>query len=115
MDSNEYRADETITGPLQLKSIWQNHDQRNFDLMVILQISGCEHAAQSFIRNEQISALERQSLNIANEIAAQKGYLPLFDLTEQNAGITDNGAATLQDFFHSAEWETRDPRGTRKL
>ncbi|NQD89238.1 hypothetical protein HP499_15740, partial [Paenarthrobacter sp. CM16] len=46
MASSEYRAGETIYGPLELKSIWINHELRDFELMVIIQVSGCELIAE---------------------------------------------------------------------
>ncbi|MDE8671065.1 hypothetical protein LFT44_20845 (plasmid) [Arthrobacter sp. FW306-05-C] len=113
MNSQEYRAGETTYGPLELKSIWKRHELRNFDLMVILQVSGGEHAAQRILRDEEVSAEDKASLAIANDLAKQKGYLPLFDLADDGAEVSEGQRAELEEFFESEEWETRNQSSTR--
>lgn len=116
MTSHESRAGDTTTfGPLQLKSIWHEHELRNFDLMVIMQASGCEHIAERVIKGESVSAGDKSVLEIANELAKQKGYLPLFDVTDDNARISENAGSELEKFFRSGEWQTRDRSSTRQL
>lgn len=116
MTSYESRAgDRSTFGPLQLKSIWHDHELRNFDLMVIIQISGCEHIAERVMRGERVSAEEKSVLEIANDLAKQKGYLPLFDLAGDNARISEKAEAELEKFFRSEEWETRNRSSTRQL
>jgi hypothetical protein len=115
MNSHEYRAGDTTHGPLQLKSIWDDHELRNFELMVILQVSGCEHAADRILRGGKVSGEDKSALAIANELAQQKGYRPLFDLTDDGASVSEGAAAALREFFHSEEWKKRDRRGTRTL
>lgn len=115
MTSHESRAgDRSTLGPL-LQSIWHEHELRNFDLMVILQISGCEHSAERVIRGESVSADEKSVLVIANELAEQKGYLPLFDVCDDHARISENAGSELEKFFSSEEWQTRDRSSTRRL
>lgn len=83
--------------------------------MVILQISGCEHIAQRVIGGESVSAEEKSVLAIANELAEQKGYLPLFDVTDIDARISNNAGPELEKFFSSEEWQKRDRNSTRRL
>ena len=104
MNSQEYRAGETRHGPLQLKSIWSDGELRNFDLMVILQVSGCEHAADRILQGEKVSEEDKSSLTIANEVAQKKGYRPLFDLTDDDASVSEGAGAALKEFFRSEEW-----------
>ncbi|MGO4473907.1 hypothetical protein AB4Y95_18445 [Arthrobacter sp. M-10] len=116
MTSHESRAgDRTTFGPLQLQSIWHEHELRNFDLMVIMQVSGCEHIAERVISGESVSTEDKSALVIANEIAEQKGYLPLFDVTDDDARISENAGSELEKFFRSEEWQTRDRSSTRRL
>lgn len=83
--------------------------------MVILQISGCEHIAERVLSGESVPAEDQSALAIANELAEQKGYLPLFDLTGDGAHISENAGSELGKFFRSEEWEKRDRSGTRQL
>ncbi|MGM7775446.1 hypothetical protein ACSVHC_05415 [Arthrobacter sp. KNU-44] len=83
--------------------------------MVILQISGCEHIAQRAIGGESVSAEEKSVLVIANELAEQKGYLPLFDMTDDDVRISENAGPELESFFRSEEWQKRDRSSTRQL
>ena len=116
MTSHESRAgDRTTFGPVQLQSIWHEHELRNFDLMVIMQVSGCEHIAERVISGESVSAEEKSVLVIANELAEQKGYLPLFDVTDDDARISENAGPELEKFFSSEEWQKRDRSITRRL
>lgn len=116
MTSHESRAgDRTTFGPLQLRSIWHEHELRNFDLMVIMQVSGCEHVAERVISGESVSTEDKSALVIANEIAEQKGYLPLFDMTDDDARISENAGSELEKFFRSEEWQKRDRSITRRL
>lgn len=116
MDSHESRAgDSTTHGPLQLKSIWISHPLRNFDLMVIMQTSGGEEIAQRVISGKEVSASEVEVLEIANELAQQKGYLPLFNVSGNSAAVTDGANEELASFFKSEDWLKRDKRGTRQL
>jgi uncharacterized protein YceK len=116
MTSQESRAgDRSTIGPLQLKSIWHEHELRNFDLMVILQISGCEHIAERVINGESVSTEDKSALAIANELAKQKGYLPVFDMTDDDVRVSENAGLELEKFFSSEEWQTRDRSSTRQL
>ena len=116
MTSYESRAGDSSTiGPLQLKSIWNEHELRNFDLMVIMQASGCEHIAERVIKGESVSAEDKSVLVIANDLAKQKGYLPLFDMTDDDARISENAGPELEKFFSSEEWQKRDRSTTRRL
>jgi hypothetical protein len=116
MTSHESRAgDRSTFGPLQLKSIWHEHELRNFDLMVIMQISGCEHIAERIISGGSVSTEDKSALVIANELAEQKGYLPLFDVTDDEVRISKNGGSELEKFFRSEEWQTRNRSSTRQL
>lgn len=115
MMSNENRRGDPTFGPLQLKSIWDQHDFRNFDLMVIIQASGCEHIAERVLQGEAISADDRSVLEIANDLAQQSGYLPLFDLSGVKVLVAEGGDEELAKFFVSDQWATRNPQGTRKL
>ncbi|WP_284756232.1 hypothetical protein [Arthrobacter sp. efr-133-R2A-120] len=83
--------------------------------MVILQISGCEHIAERMIKDESVSAEEKSVLVIANELAEQKGYLPLFDVTDDDVRISENAGSELKKFFRSEEWQMRDRSSTRQL
>lgn len=76
MNSHEYRAGRTTHGPLQLKSIWDDRELRNFDLMVILQVSGCEHAADRIIRGDKASAEDKASLAVATSWLSKKATVP---------------------------------------
>jgi hypothetical protein len=114
MTSYESRAGETTHGPLQLKSIWIEHELRNFDLMVIIQASGCEHIAQSVIAGEPNSENDKSVLRIANDLAKQKGYEPLFDLSGP-ARVSEDAGPELERFFESAEWSKRDRSLTRQI
>jgi hypothetical protein len=116
MTGYEVRAGDSSTiGPLQLKSIWHEHEFRNFDLMVILQASGCEHIAERVISGKFVSTEENSVLEIATDLAKQKGYLPLFDMTDGNARISENAGPELTKFFSSKEWLTRNRSSTRRL
>ncbi|MDR6437054.1 hypothetical protein J2790_002197 [Paenarthrobacter nicotinovorans] len=115
MASTEYRAGETTYGPLQLKSIWINHGLRDFELVVIIQASGCELIAERLIQGESVSGTDEPPLEVANYIAKQKGYLPLFDLSGQEPDLAGGAEAGLRDFFSSDEWNSRDPRKTRRI
>ncbi|GAB3564550.1 hypothetical protein GCM10027405_20810 [Arthrobacter alkaliphilus] len=83
--------------------------------MVILQVSGCEHIAERVISGDPVSTEEKSVLEIANDLAKQKGYLPLFDLTDGNARISENAGPELAKFFESEEWLTRNRSSTRRL
>lgn len=83
--------------------------------MVIMQISGCEHIAERVISGESVSAKDKSVLVIANELAGQKGYLPLFDVTDDGARISENAGPELEKFFRSEEWQKRDRSSTRQL
>ncbi|GAB2732887.1 hypothetical protein GCM10027038_34150 [Arthrobacter bambusae] len=116
MTSHESRAgDRTTFGPLQLRSIWNEHELRNFDLMVILQVSGCEHIAERVISGEPVSTEDKSALVVANDLAKQKGYLPLFDVTDDDVRISENAGSELRKFFSSEEWQMRDRSSTRRL
>ncbi|MFJ6454967.1 hypothetical protein [Paenarthrobacter sp. NPDC091669] len=115
MASSEYRAGETTYGPLQLKSIWINHELRDFELMVIIQVSGCELIAERLLQGEPVSPRDEPNLDLANFLAKQKGYLPLFDLAGQEPSLVGGAAAGLREFFLSDEWNSRDPRQTRLI
>lgn len=106
---HEYRAGEATFGPLQLKSIWISHLLRNFELMVILQVSGCEHTVARVLRGESISSADRGPLDIANHVAKHKGYLPLFEMSGQPQ-ISEDGHQVLKDVLESDEWRGRDTR-----
>ncbi|WP_026542923.1 hypothetical protein [Paenarthrobacter nicotinovorans] len=115
MTSSEYRAGETTYGPLQPKSIWIKHELRDFELMVIIQVSGCELIAERLLQGEPLSGTDEPPLEVANYIAMQKGYVPLFDLSGQEPVLAEGAEAGLREFFSSDEWNSRDPRKTRRI
>ncbi|MEV7605136.1 hypothetical protein AB0N65_06830 [Paenarthrobacter sp. NPDC089322] len=108
MTTSDYRVGETHAGSVHLTSIWVSHILRNFDLMVIIQVSGCEHIAARVLRGERISPSKRAPLNIANHVAKQKGYLPLFVFSGKDVRVSDGGESVLKDFFESADWKARE-------
>ncbi|WP_285727163.1 hypothetical protein [Psychromicrobium xiongbiense] len=111
----EYRPGGPGFGPHQLVSIWTDRQLRNFDLMVILQVSAGENAAQKILNGEQLTNGDKETLVIANELAQQKGYLPIFALTETDARLAEDAKAQLEAFFSSRDWQSRDTNRTRKL
>lgn len=115
MTSFESRAGEKDFGPLQLKSIWREHSLRDFDLRVIIQVSGCEEIAQKVIQGDHISESEKAPLEIANDLAKQKGYLPIFNVSKESERVSEGAEEILQKFFDSREWLNRDPSQTRQL
>ncbi|MEC3853406.1 hypothetical protein [Paenarthrobacter ureafaciens] len=82
--------------------------------MVILQVSSCEQIAARVLRGERIPASHRGPLNIANHVARQKGYLPLFVFSGRKVRISDGGEAVLKDFLESADWTARDATQERQ-
>ncbi len=83
----EYRAGETTFGPLQLRSIWEPHILRDFELRVIMQVAGCEDVAAQLLAGGSVSTDERAPLDVANYVAKQKGYQPLFLLSGKEVRI----------------------------
>lgn len=115
MTTYQSRGGDPTFGPLPLKSIWVEHTFRDFDLMVIIQASGCEHIADRVIAGESISASDKSVLEIANNLAEQKGYLPLFDFDRERVYVAEEASGEFAKFFSSDQWLSRDPQGTRKL
>ncbi|WP_133204650.1 MULTISPECIES: hypothetical protein [Arthrobacter] len=83
--------------------------------MVILQISGCEHIAKRVLAGQAVSQADMSVLAIANDLAQQKGYLPMFVLTGLDAQVSENAADELEKFFGSEEWQKRNRSSTRSL
>ncbi|WP_347110168.1 hypothetical protein AAHB33_05565 [Paenarthrobacter sp. S56] len=115
MVTNEYRVGDNTYGPLELRSIWKRHKLRDFELRVILQVSGCDEVASRVLAGQTILPDEKSALEVANEIAKQKGYLPLFETTGVRVQITDDGSSELSLFLKSQEWTSRDQAQTRRI
>lgn len=101
-------------GPIQLKSIWEPHILRDFDLRVIMQMAGCEDIAARIIAGVPVSPSERVLMDRANYIARHKGYLPIFVFSGRDARISDDGDEVLKGFFGSEVWAGRNLRQTRR-
>ena len=99
MNINESRAGDKTIGPLQLKSIWDDHKLRDFDLRIIIQVSGCETIAENVMAGKNISLKDQAVLEIANDLAGQKGYKPLFDVSENGVFFNDKGGIVLRRCF----------------
>lgn len=74
--NREQRASETTFGPLQLKSIWEPHVLRDFELRVIMQMAGCEGAVARLLADEPLDPNDRAPLEVANHMAKMKGFRP---------------------------------------
>lgn len=111
----EYRAGETTSGPAQLQSIWEPHILRDFELRVIMQVAGCEDIVAQMLSGASVAPDDMAPLNLANYIAKQKGYQPLFDFSGRDVRIADGGDGVLRRFFDSDVWLGRNPRQTRRI
>lgn len=109
----EDRAGESGAEAVQLKSIWEPHILRDFDLRVIMQMAGCEDIAARIVAGEPVSPTDRAPTDRANYIARHKGYLPIFDFSGVYARILGDGAEVLKGFFGSDVWAGRNLKQTR--
>ncbi|MFI2565425.1 hypothetical protein [Paenarthrobacter sp. NPDC018779] len=111
----EYRAGESTFGPLPLKSIWEPHILRDFELRVILQVAGCEDIVARLLQGDGVGPADIPPLDVANYVAKQKGYLPLFVGSDTEVRISEGGEDVLREFFASDEWKHRNRQQTRRL
>ncbi|MFK0003383.1 hypothetical protein [Paenarthrobacter sp. NPDC090522] len=110
----EYRAGESTFGPLPLKSIWEPHVLRDFELRVIMQVAGCEGIVGRLLLGDVAGPPDMPPLEVANYVAKQKGYLPLFVGSDTEVRISEGGEEVLREFFASDEWKGRNPEQTRR-
>ncbi|WP_426006358.1 hypothetical protein ACPFL9_05855 [Paenarthrobacter sp. NyZ202] len=103
-----------MAGGKCLRSIWEPDILRDFELRVILQMSGCEDVTTRLLAGERMSLADRSPLDLANYIARQKGFMPLFVLSGSEVGIADGGEEVLRRFFRSEVWAGRNPKQTRR-
>ncbi|MGR0158591.1 hypothetical protein [Paenarthrobacter nitroguajacolicus] len=94
----------------QLRSVWNRHLLRDFDMRVIIQISGCERSAAQLLRGEPLSGVDVGSLALANHAARHMGYLPLFDLSGKVPVITEGGEAVLREVLPKRTVPVERPR-----
>ncbi|MFF2844352.1 hypothetical protein [Paenarthrobacter sp. NPDC057981] len=80
-----------------LRSFGTGHVLRDFDLKVIVQISGCERGARRLLRGEPLSAADVGPLTMANHAAHHMGYLPLFELGGKVPSIAPGVEAVLRE------------------
>ncbi|MFJ4208550.1 hypothetical protein ACIPY2_08830 [Paenarthrobacter sp. NPDC089675] len=111
----EYQAGQTTFGPLQLKSIWEPHILRDFELRVIMQVAGCEDIVAQMLSGASVAPNDRAPLDLANYIAKQKGYQPLFVFSGREVAIADGGEEVLRRFFASDVWAGRNTKQTRRI
>ena len=97
MSTTEFASGEQSSGAANLRSIRKEHLLRNFDLKVIILISGCERSAARLLRGEPLSGADVGQLNMANHAARHLGYLPLFDLSGKAPSITQDTKAVLRE------------------
>ncbi|MFJ4267993.1 hypothetical protein ACIPY1_15665 [Paenarthrobacter nicotinovorans] len=81
------------------RSFGINHVLRDFDLKVIMQISGCERGARRLLRREPLSAADVGPLAMANHAARHMGYLPLFKLGGKVPSIALGVEAVLRELL----------------
>ncbi|TVU66745.1 hypothetical protein FQP90_00965 [Paenarthrobacter nitroguajacolicus] len=112
--TREQRASETTIGPLQLKSIWEPHVLRDFELRVIMQMAGCEGAVARLLAGEPLTPNDRGPLEVANHMARMKGFRPLFVALGREVRISDGGETVLLEFFESGVWSGRNPKQSRR-
>ncbi|MHC8606951.1 hypothetical protein ACW4FP_04760 [Paenarthrobacter ureafaciens] len=108
------RVGEAGVATPRLKSIWEPHILRDFDLRVIMQMAGCEDIAERILAGESVSPADRGRMDRANYIAKQKGYMPIFITSGLDARILGDGAEVLKGFFGSEVWAGRNPKQTRR-
>ncbi|MDI2036772.1 hypothetical protein [Paenarthrobacter nitroguajacolicus] len=97
MSTTEFPLGGLLPEHANLRSLWTSHLLRNFDLRVIIQISGCERSAARLLRGEPLSGVDVGPLAMANHAARHMGYLPLFDLSGKAPSITQGGEAVLRE------------------
>jgi hypothetical protein len=71
--------------------------------------------AERVISGESVATEDKSALVIANELAEQEGCLPLFEVTDNDARISENAVPELEKFFRSEEWQKRDRSSTRQI
>lgn len=103
-----------MAGGKCLRSIWEPHILRDFELRVILQMSGCEGVLARLLAGESLGAGDRAPLDLANYIAKQKGFLPLFLFSGRAVRISENGCEILLAFLGSQVWTGRNAKQTRR-
>ncbi|MFC8041270.1 hypothetical protein ACFUOZ_18120 [Paenarthrobacter sp. NPDC057355] len=94
MSTNEIPRGGPLSAPT-LRSFGTGHVLRDFDLKVIMQISGCERGARRLLRGEPLSTADVGPLTMANHAARHMGYLPLFELGGQGPSIGPEVEAVL--------------------
>ena len=104
-----------MAGGKCLRSIWEPHILRDFELRVILQMSGCEQVLVQILAGGSVGPEDRAPLDLANYIAKQKGYSPLFLFSGQEVCIAEDAEKVLRRFFDSDVWIRRNPRQTRRI
>ena len=104
-----------MAGGKCLRSIWEPHILRDFELRLVLQMSGCEAVLARLLAGESLGPGDRPPLDLANYVAKQKGYLPLFLFTGQEVRIAEDGEEVLRSFFDSNVWTGRNPKQTRRI
>jgi hypothetical protein len=102
-------------GPHQLRSLGELHEFREFDLMVIFQASGCEGMALNLLEGRPISTNEHLTAEIANDLAQQKGYAPIFDLSGPREQLFSDARSAVEALFNSSIWRERDTTRTRRI
>jgi len=95
------------------RSPWASHLLRNFDLKVIIEISGCERSAARLLRGEALSGVDVGPLAMANHAARHMGYLPLFELSGNKQSITQGGEAVLLEVLPQRTFPLRSIPGAR--
>jgi hypothetical protein len=113
-NSHEVRAGSTSMGPHALRSWQPLHDLTDFDLMVIMQVAGCEAQAASLLSgSSSFSEKDLENLTIANDLAKQKGYTDLFEFAVDGPQVSWDARQALTHLFASNVWKERDQSKTR--
>jgi hypothetical protein len=115
-DSHEVRVGSTSMGPHALRSWQPLHDFTDFDLMVIMQVAGCEAQAASLLSDgSSFSEKDLENLTIANDLAKQKGYTDLFEFPADGPHVSRDARHALTHLFDSNIWKERDQSKTRRI
>ncbi|WP_275778483.1 hypothetical protein [Paenarthrobacter sp. Y-19] len=109
MSTTEIPPGGSLSDPAHPKSPWSSHLLRNFDLKVIIEISGCERSASRLLRGEPLSGVDVGPLAMANHAAGHMGYLPLFEL----GGKAPSVAPGVEDVLRKVLPNALFPRGGR--
>ena len=114
MEFREARAGRTSMGPHQPRSLEEPHDLRDFDLMVVFQASGCESIALRLLRGIHIRPDEHELAEIANALAQEKGYSPIFNVSPEEVRLLSDARPAVEALFESQTWLQRDVTRTRR-